>query len=458
MFIGRKDEKKRLEEIYNSERNNLLVLYGRLGIGKTALINEFIQGKNAVYYLGRECTEREQKQRIFDEFAAIKQDEEVAWTVSYHDIFARLMNVASPDKDKKQLLILDEFHYIAQDSSDFIEAMLKLTAQTESRWMIVLISSSINWVEHSMVSVLGSVARKITGFMKLKPLSFAEVVEWFPRSSVEDCIMINAVIGGIPRYLSCWQENKKCRDNIIQLIMSQNGRFFDEAEYVLKSELRELAAYNSILYAMAEGKNKLNDIYHHTGFSRAKISVYIKNLIQMDLVEKVFSFDTRNKNEVQKGLYRIKDNFIHFWYRYVFPNKSKLELGQGRQVYDSYLMTDIDSYMRSYFAEVCSEYLKLMSQYNRLEYKYDNSGSWYGKKGKLDIIMQDNDRNSLAAICIWEDKPCEAGWLEHIKELCEAAALKTKEIYLFSKAGFAEDLKRQAVQEKSVHLVPMSSL
>lgn len=67
---------------------------------------------------------------------------------------------------------------------------------------------------------------------------------------------------------------------------------FHEAENYISIELRELSVYNTILAALASGNNKLNDLFLKTGFSRAKISVYMKNLMAFDVVEKVVSFDT----------------------------------------------------------------------------------------------------------------------------------------------------------------------
>ena len=107
-----------------------------------------------------------------------------------------------------------------------------------------------------------------------------EIGSWFNHMSIEDCIAVNAVIGGVPKYLKLWDERKSVAYNIKQLFLVENAPLYAEAEAVLKLELRELAAYNAILAAMASGKNKLNDIYERTAFSRAKISVYLKNLIK----------------------------------------------------------------------------------------------------------------------------------------------------------------------------------
>ena len=60
MFTGRIQELERLEGLYASGRSSMIVLYGRSGIGKTALVRRFVQGKNSVYYAARRATKREQ--------------------------------------------------------------------------------------------------------------------------------------------------------------------------------------------------------------------------------------------------------------------------------------------------------------------------------------------------------------------------------------------------------------
>ena len=74
--------------------------------------------------------------------------------------------------------------------------------------------------------------------------------------------------------------------------------------------------------AIAKGENKLNDLFLYTGYSRPKISVYMKNLSHFDIVEKVVSFETGGWDNAKKGIYRIKDTYVNFFYRFVYPHLS----------------------------------------------------------------------------------------------------------------------------------------
>lgn len=370
MFIGRTQELKQLEDAYRQERNAAVVLYGRYGIGKTELAALLAKDKPTLYYQARELSEQEQCYCFAKELGIPAQD-------SVPDFYSSLKQAVAnrEDKSKKAVIIIDEFHFLIKTSEAFKVAFLKILM--EEQCMFLFLSSSVNWVENSMVEDFGPAARALYGTVKLKEFTFLELVKRFPDMSVEKTIYANAVLGGVPEYLNYWNEKSSVKENLLRLFFRKDAPLLYAAESFLKRELRELGAYNAILASMAVGRNKLNDIYARTGFSRAKISVYIKNLIELDVVEKVFSFDASESAtlvhaNVQKGLYRIKDNYLRFWYRYVFPNFSAILMGQGEQVYEKEVAKDFAAYMQESFTDVCGEYLKLMNQYGRLADKYEN--------------------------------------------------------------------------------------
>ena len=433
MFIGRKEELKQLESVYASDHSNMLVIYGREGMGKTALALKFSENRDYIYHRCCEVGPEEQLRRF------------------------ELAMKGSQAIEAKRVLIIDEFQFAV--SPAFNERILAIASNEAvyGRVMILLLSSSVSWVENSMVSSGRELARAITGIIKLKELSFAETVEWFSKSSASDCVVIRSMLGGVPKYLNYWQENRRVRENVISLFLTNDAPLINEAERLLKLELRELGAYNTILTALAKGLNKLNDIYAFTGFSRAKISVYIKNLSEMDLVEKIYSVSVKNPENTQKGLYRIKDNFLNFYYAYVFPNLSEIECGQGKSLFNNVLVPDFDRFMRKSFSDVCREYLELMSKYKRLGKYYNEWHYWFGKKGIIDIIGLDADRNMIAAICHYSDVKSDVEQLEELKSLVEEAGIRPSRLCIFSKTGFESELLRDCRNE-GVMTVALSDL
>jgi AAA+ ATPase superfamily predicted ATPase len=445
MFVKRTAQLQLLEEQYAAQGNNLIILYGRKGMGKTTLLAEFLKGKqDACYYEGAECVDKLQLLRMNRRINRVFDGEAADYPFLLSEFIGRCRG--------KAVIVLDEFHYIIKNSPDFVEAF-RLLGSPERPVMFILCSSSIRWVENEMLQSLGSFASYITAYLKLKEFTFVDFVNRFPKSSVETCIHINAILGGIPEYLEEWKESSSIRDNIINALFDKNGRLFMASQQFLKLELREPAVYNTILAILAEGNRKLNDLHAKTGFSRAKIIVYLKNLMQLDLVEKLVPLNEEGRENVQKGLYRIKDNFFSFWYRFVFPNLSELMLGEAAKVYEERVAPFLNAYMQEYFADVCTEYLKLMNQHQRLSEKFLWWDRWYGKGGTLDILAQSESGKTLVGKCLWEDREAVYGDYEALVSLTADAGKKPDYCYIFSKAGFDTGLRESLKNRKDVILV-----
>ncbi len=450
MLLGRKTELKLLQDVYNSEKSSALVVYGRYGIGKTALASEFISGKPAFYYCARELSEREQTLKLCEELGFIFEE-----NLSF-SVYRALKNRIEANEEAKTIIVFDEFQYIIKYGDTFKSALLSILSDEvlSGRVMFLFLSSSVNWVENTMVSDMGVLARALSGITKLSEFSFMETAERFPSMSIENTIYAWAVFGGVPGLLDYWNPKKDLRENITELFLDKRAPLYKEAENFLKTELRELPAYNAILASMAGGLCKLNDIYARTGFSRAKISVYIKNLIELDVVEKVFSYETGEHENVKKGMYTIKDSLLKFWYRYVFPNVSLIEQGRGQEVYFERVLVSFEEFMRERFAGICLEFMKLSSEMNKLEHNYDNWGSWHGKTGDIDIVAGNDDGDKLAGFCTFSDMPVTKEELDHFTELLRLAGIENAETYIFAKSGFNIELKCEA-EKYNIKLINM---
>jgi AAA+ ATPase superfamily predicted ATPase len=453
-LVGRNNELKQLTESYESQGNKAIVLYGRYGMGKTTLALEFIKNLPAVYYSARELSEQEQLLTLTGEAGVACDAHDAAF--SYYRCFKQAVE---RNPESKTVFVIDEFQYMISSGEGFKNAFVTLMKEpeTEGKIMFLLLSSSVNWVENSLVEDMGPAARNLAGFIKLKEFTFVELLDRFPKMQMADTIYAGGILGGGPGLLDYWSEKLDVKDNIMRLFLMKRGLLRNEAERFLKSELRELPAYNAILATLAAGNWKLNDIYARTGFSRAKISVYLKNLICLDIVEKVFSMETGSHDDVKKGMYCIKDNYLCFWYRYVFPNMSLLDRGMEKEVYENIVSYDLDNFMRERYASVCFEYMKLMSDLGKLSRKYEKWGRWYGKAGDIDVVGRDEEGHTLVAFCNFKSTPMNGAELRKYRELMRIAGVVADEIYIFAKSGFGQDIKVAAAYDK-INLINMDEL
>jgi hypothetical protein len=451
MFIKRASELDLLIKQYDTPGNNLVILYGRKGIGKTSLQKEFMEGRSAFYYNAVECEDRMQYERMAREWRVDGID-----PAGISD-YSLLFSTVTERQPEKAVILLDEFHYITKNGAGLLEAIQNMD-RNQKPVMILLCSSSVRFIENEMVGYLGAATARINAYLKLKEFTFVDFVNRFPNASVESCIYINAILGGVPDYLEEWREDRTVKDNILEAILDKNHKLFYEPQNFLKQELREPAVYNTILASLAGGNRKLNELYLSTGYSRAKILVYLKHLTELDIVEKLVPLNEEGKENAKKGLYRIKDHFLHFWYCFVFPNLSELQLGRKQSVYEQSVKPRLNGYMEEYFADVCMEYLKLMNSHQRLPVKYLWWDRWYGKNGTLDILAKGSGGETLAGKCIWEDRIAGLDDYYSLISLSKEAGLNPGSYYLFSKNGFTRDLKEQSDSQKTVSLVGLEDL
>ncbi|MDE6925972.1 MAG: ATP-binding protein [Acetatifactor sp.] len=434
-FVGRSTELQFLNEYFQREGSQILVVYGGKGVGKTALLQEFCRDKKHTYFLARACSEREQRFQWAAELCNLGKE------LGRYPEYAELFENATVRKETaKQIVVIDEFHHVVKGDSSFFEELIRyVEGRLLSRpVMVVLVTSASGWVENTMVSKIGRSAVAINGWMKVREMALTELAQLFPGYSKEDCIGNYAVLGGIPGYWMCFSQELNTGENIIRNVLRQESRLYEEMSVFLLEELREPAVYNTILAAMARDCNKLNDIYKHTGFSRAKISVYLKNLMELDLVEKVFSYETAGRVETQKGIYRISNSYVKFYFRYLFSGMSDLRQLTPEEFYEQRIAPSFSLYADEAYRKVCRE------QIGRFCHK---AGEWLGKSGTIDVVAADAEGKLTVASCSYAKQMTYEDY-EWLLFCMKKARVKSSDIRMYCEKGFDEALQEAAAQGK----------
>ncbi|MBR5597264.1 MAG: AAA family ATPase [Lachnospiraceae bacterium] len=454
MVTGREKELQYLNEYYKKTGTQILVVYGQKGIGKTTLLEQFMDGKDYWYYEAISCSTRQQ--RVF--MAEHLKDMGVS-SLEYPE-FEELFSAIEESKDSKKILVIDEFQNMCKTDTDFFEALYRYINRADKKndMFVILCSSSIGWVENSMVSKLGSLSRMLSGFYKIKELKYQDFKVHFPLFSKEDSIGAFSILGGVPGLWQFFNDEFTLRENIESFILQSNEKLFDYGQQYVAEELRETAVYNTLLVALASGKRKLNDLHLHTGFSRAKISVYLKNLMQLEIVEKVFSVDTEGRDNTQKGIYQIRHPYVHFYYRYLFPNQTKIMFMETAVFFDRFIAPTFKMFVTECFRQVCREFLEIENAQGRLPDKFVNLGQWVGKKGNIDILFQNEEDEIMTGICNWENDLMLYEEYALLKECQESAKIKAEYIILFSKGSFDNRLREEAKKNPHLALVSLEQM
>ena len=448
------NEKKFMENALVNGGNKYFVVYGRAGNQAGEVVRSLCHNINHIYFYAANASERQQQLMFAD---VVRQHYSNKREISsYDEMFDMIIEL----EDKPLVLIIDEAQNILKKDDTFIGILASFLARVPSEQLtqVYLCSSSISWVESSSEEIFNKTKNYYGERFKVEELDFVELVRLFPKRSMKECIAMYGITGGVPDYLPYWSPSLSIKENIIRQILSPRGGLYNEAENILRSELRETAVYETILANIAAGNTKLNNLYMETGFSRAKISVYIKNLAAFDVVEKVSSFETGGWENAQKGVYRIKDTFLDFWFTFVYPYQSDLHNLTPEEFYEKHIGDSLDDYLEKAFVKVAGEYLRLLDKANELPVNIHKEGTWIGKEGNIDIILQNDIRENLVAICNWKKEFMEFSQYEALEESLRDARIKAKYKYLFSAGNFDVRLKTMANNDDSLRLIDLSSL
>ena len=244
-----------------------------------------------------------------------------------------------PYGEEKKLLIIDEFPYMCRGNESIPSVLQSLWDKLfkNENIMIVLCGSAISFIEKELLAEKNPLYGRATGIYKMGAMSFYDAVQFFPNYTDRDKIIAYSILGGIPHYLRQFDADLTLEENIKRNILTKGCVLYSEVEFLLHQELRETPLYNSIIEAVALGNTKLNDISVKSLMEdTSKTSVYLKNLIELEIIKREFSVDDgmKERANTNRGLYCLTDNFFRFWYAFVFTNYSELESGDADSVFE----------------------------------------------------------------------------------------------------------------------------
>lgn len=462
MFVGRDRELDKLNTLYQSKQFEFAVFYGRRRVGKTTLLQEFMKGKNGIYYMAVEGTKRENLKGLSDVFLSDNG------SMQFHGVFPdyeTLLNHIDSlaDKGERMIIAIDEYPYLAASYLAISSMIQKHIDQCwkNSRLFLVLCGSSMSFMEEQVLGYKSPLYGRRTVQFKIRPFTFWESREMLADFSTEEQALLYGVTGGIPEYLSRIDTKVSSDDNIVQLFFEESGRLFEEPVNLMKQELREPMTYHSIIAAIASGASKLNEIATRTGLESGGCSNQLSSLISLGIVKKEVPITEPEKS--RKTLYRLADSMYLFWYRFVRPNMSGIIRGMGRQIYESMVKPQLSDFMGTVFESICQQYLFLPDIYAELPFTISEIGRWWGNNPKerrqeeIDI-MAVSDNKALFGECKWKNEKVEREVIDILLSRGELFQYPEKYYYVFSKSGYKDDAVEYSQNKGNVRLISFDEM
>jgi len=383
-FNDRKNETKEVTELLNSKKFEFIIIYGRRRVGKTELILHTSKNKKAVYYL---CVGENNTERFYN--SCLEFDENVK---NLRKDFEVLLDYL---KDKAEVVIIDEFQNLIKEDKNILNLLQSVidTKLKNSKLKLILLGSSVSMMTSKVLDYQSPLYGRRTSSMKLKPVTFFDLKDFFPNRKIEELVEIYSFADGIPYYLiridmPFWKFLEK---------ETTEGKSFlkDEIDFLMKYEFDNSSTYKLILEAIAQGNTKLGEIKTFIKVSRTDLSPYLKNLIEVDLIKREVPLTENIKS--RNGRYYLKDNFLKFWFKYIYPNLSSIE---SRAFNLETIKNNYSEYLGSIFEEICKQYL-IKTKF----FEFINLGKWWFKGTEIDILaLNEFKKEALFGECKWKEK------------------------------------------------------
>ena len=455
-MIGRSEELEILNSLYNSSKFEYLVMYGRRRVGKTTLLQEFAKDKNTVFFPAQEKNDALNLQD-FSKMVQMKLD---GMYISSFEGWKEAFEYIDKKVNKRTLIIIDEFPFIAEENptiKSILQHVIDHLWKKNGNIFLILCGSSVSFMETDIMGNKSPLHDRQTSSMEVVPFDYYDSSLFYPSYTNEQKLIAYGILGGVPRYLEAFDDSLSIEENISKTIIKKGSYLNEEPSNLLKAELRDPNVYNSILSAIASGRNKVQEIADYIHEDKGKVSKYLIVLQTMRLVEKKVPCGEGEGS--RKGIYKLTDNFFRFWFRYEFTNNTYYEM-LGAEAASKEIMAGISDYMGEAFEGICMEYFVRKARKKELPFIPFQIGKWWGNnkyikaQDDVDILMIDKSgKKGIFVECKFTNSKVPHAEYEDLKNAMMAFPdIKEKYIYFVSKSGYERSVIRHAAEDGAVLL------
>lgn len=396
-FFNREKEKQRLTKAMDSKKARLIIIYGRRRCGKSSLIKNTLK-PNDIYYMAQQSDETIQRMQLANTIGEKIVGFDSVVYPDWESLFVNLNNVLK----EPLTLCIDELPYLVKGSQSLPGIIQKVVDSTRDRkYHLILCGSSQQMMQGLILDSSAPLYGRADEIMKITPLEAGwinDALECKPEQSIVEY----SVWGGVPRYWELRAEEKNFKAAIKNIIFDRFGVLHEEPVRLFYDDMRESVQAFSILSIVGNGSNRLSEIAGKLNKPATNLSRPIDNLIQLGYLKREVPFGELEKNS-KKGIYRISDPFMNFYFTFLAPNLSRLELGLTDQVYNIF-ESQLSSYVSFEWENLCRRSVP-MKAINGIY--FDIAKRWWGinlenKPMELDVVAESIDKKFLlVGECKW---------------------------------------------------------
>lgn len=399
-FVDRKEETERLKEAISKEGTALVVVYGRRRLGKSTLIKRVISD-NDIYFLADRSEGEHQRVLLSKMFSQVFPDFD---KLSYPD-WESIFLAANYRAEKRFTLCLDEFPYLVEQSPELPSVIQKLIDNKQLKYNLILCGSSQNMMYGLFLDSSAPLYGRADEIMKLTPLRLPFIEEALGLDSV-DAVEDYAIWGGVPRYWELREHRSSLSQALWRNVFSVNAPLFEEPVKLFQDDIKDTVKTSTIMSFVGAGSNRLSEIAARCNEPATNLSRPLKKLIDLGFLEKEVPFGVDDKNS-KKSLYKIADPFLAFYFQFVVPNRSFIELDRRLPI-EEMLKAQFSKYVGMQWERICRNAVTGNIVNNVL---YGKACRWWGsvineennpEQIELDVVCESFDKKYLlVGECKW---------------------------------------------------------
>lgn len=360
-------------------------------------------------------------------------------------------------KEKRIILVIDEYPYLAESYKSFSSLLQQYidSKYKNSKLFLILCGSSMSFMENQVLGYKSPLYGRRTAQFKINPFDFFETKEYYKNFDSYDLVTIYGITGGVPQYMEQIDDTLAVEDNIKGCFLEPSAYLFEEPTNLLKQEVREPANYNAITKAIAQGSTKLSEIALKTGLETSAATAYLKNLMALGIVKKETPV---NMKPGKKTIYSIQDSMFRFWYKYVPDNIALIQNGLTDRAY-SKIEEQLSAFAGGIFEDICIQYMWRTNAKGNLPVRFTDIGRWWGNdpltqsESEIDVLAYSGNNEAIFGECKWTNDLVGQNVLETIIEKSRHFSYENKYYYIFAKSGFTTGCLKLAAEKSNVQLI-----
>lgn len=469
-MIGREREMEALGAFYDNTQTNILTVLGRSGMGKTCLLKEFTRNKQCLYYTAYSTTDQQQR-ALFAKSAGIATGEEVD-IPQLSDILEKVTEMSA---EGRVVLVIDHYCDFAKSDDSYQNVLHEFMTEKWERGRVKLIMCDSSYLQmEKLVNSPKSIWKDMSPItVELNQISFTDSAKFLDGAEPLLAAEVFGITGGIPVLLELANEEiakgYDRKDTVWKIIerifLSKFFGFKGAAESILNKELREKAYYDRLMYALANGCQRVNQLSEKLGRPKDVVVPYLTTLMKLGLVKK--ENPVTEPTNRRKTRYSLVSDHDRFWYQVIVGRYDEYSIGDTESIRE-YWEENRDAFMKPVFTRICREYLKRQSDENRLPFIINNVGNWWendettGTSVDFDLMATGEAEGKSAYAfgrCFFQEKEVDMLDVKELIDLTKKIHNKVTTFYLFfSVSGFAENVRTVSHTIRNIMLIELKDM